>query len=340
MIQWWNEIQFDRPWVIWFLFIIPLLAIGIYLFGGKGRPKLQLSSFRYLKGNKKPARLFWRNTLHLLRFGALAVLLLAIARPQSRMEWKRKTGQGIDIILCMDISESMEASDLGGLFDTRIAVAKKQASNFISQRPDDRIGLVVFSGETFAPCPLTTDHDALKVLVENVHTGELTSGTHIGMGLAKSVERLRDSKAKSKVIVLLTDGENNGGSITPIDAGRLAKTFNIRVYTIGLGATSGQVLSPTTQNPDGSYVQQYQDVNIDESTLIEIAAMNGGKYFRAGDGQKLEEVYKEINRLEKSDYDKKDKEQRKEEYMPFILFALALLIAEFVLRYTVFDTVT
>jgi Ca-activated chloride channel family protein len=221
-----------------------------------------------------------------------------------------------------------------------LGAAKKEAIHFINDRPDDRIGVVIFSGETFTLCPLTTDHEALNALITNISTGELDMGTAIGMGLAKAVERLKMSTSKSKVVILLTDGENNWGTIAPLDAGRLAKTFGVRVYTIGLSTTAGQVLTPTMQNPDGSYVQQYQDVDIDEKTLKEIADMTGGKYFRAGDTRKLEAIYSEINKLEKSEFDKKGTEERQDEFLPFLCIALVLILLEFILRYTVFDSVT
>lgn len=242
-------------------------------------------------------------------------------------------------MLVIDISESMDARDFR---PNRMEAAKYEASRFVEERPDDRIGVVVFSGEAFTVCPLTSDHEALKVLIANINfnQGEYKVGTAIGMGLAKGVERIKDSKAKSKVIVLITDGENNTGSIQPIDAARIAKTFEVRVYTIGMGAAQGKVLSPTIKNPDGSYVMQYQDLDIDEGTLSQIADLTGGKYFRASDDKNLERVYSDINQLEKSEFDKKGTEERKEEYLPFLLAALFFLLLEVSLRYTTFDSLT
>lgn len=344
MIEWWGNIIFADSWALWLLLIVPLLAVSMYLFAGKGRPVLRLSSFRYLQGIPVPARVKWKTVLYLIRLLALIVLVMTFARPQSRAEWKRKHGKGIDIMICLDISSSMNATDLDpmDMSKTRLDIAKKAAVNFVNRRPDDRIGLVIFCAETFSPCPLTTDHRALNAIIENANNDNdaLTDGTHIGMGLAKSVERISQSKAKSKVIILLTDGKNGGGMITPIDAGKLAKTYNIRVYTIGLGTAEGMALTPYMQNPDGSYAKQYANVDIDEGELIKIAEMNGGKYFRATDSKRLEQIYTEISKLETSEYDKKDKEQRKEEFLPFILVAIALLSLEFTLRYTVFDSVT
>jgi Ca-activated chloride channel homolog len=338
MMNWWNNVVFAEQWVLWFLFILPLVAAGIFFFSEKGKPVLTLSSFRYLAGAKTPARVKWRIILPILRLACLAVLIMAFARPQSRGEWKREHGKGIDIVICLDVSPSMEAGDF---YPTRLERAKLEAANFVDKRPDDRIGIVVFGGESFTLCPLTYDHRTLKTLLMTVSTNILDAGgTAIGMGLAKSVERLKESKAKSKVVVLLTDGENNQGMIQPYDAARLAATYKIKTYTIGMGATEGKVLTPTARNPDGSYVQQYQPVTVADSSLLEMAQITGGKYFRANDGAKLEEIYKEIDKLEKTEFDKKGKQEHKEEYLPFLFLAVFLLGLEFVLRYTVFDTLT
>ncbi|MDQ3110563.1 MAG: VWA domain-containing protein [Bacteroidota bacterium] len=339
MIAWWQNIVFEWKWVLWFLSAVPPLAILMYYLGGRGRPALSLSSLQYLKGTTTPPIVKWRTVLYLFRFFTIVLLIVALARPQSRTTFKEKHGEGIDIMLVIDVSPSMDASDFR---PTRMEAAKLQAGKFVEERPDDRIGVVIFSGEAFTVCPLTSDHNALKILISNIasNKGEFDMGTAIGMGLAKGVDRLKESKAKSKIVVLITDGENNKGTIQPLDAGRIAKTFNVRVYTIGMGATQGKVLTPTLTNPDGSYVQQYQDVDIDEGTLINIANTTGGKYFRASDDKNLERIYSEINQLEKSDYDKKGDEQRQEEFLPFLLLALFFVVLEFILRYTTFDSLT
>jgi Ca-activated chloride channel family protein len=336
-MNWWDSLIFADKWVLWFLPAIPVLGALIYFFGGKGRPVLRLSSFGFLKGIPVPSKVKWRILLPVLRLLALVLLITAFARPQSRDAVKHEHGEGIDIMLSIDISPSMDATDLD---PSRIGAARIEATHFIDSRPDDRIGVVIFSGETFTLCPLTSDHEALKSMIMTISTGDLDMGTAIGMGLAKAVERIKMSTAKSKVVILLTDGENNCGTIAPLDAGRLAKTFGVRVYTIGLSTTAGQVLTPTMQNPDGSYVQQYQPVDIDESTLQQIATMTGGKYFRAGDTRKLEMIYSEIDKLEKSEFDKKGIEQRQEEFLPFLVVALLLILLEFTLRYTTFDSLT
>jgi Ca-activated chloride channel family protein len=340
MISWWQNIIFEWGWVLWFLPAIPPFAILIYYMGGRGRPALSLSAFSYLKGVATPRIVKWRTVLYLLRFFAAILLVIALARPQSRSEFKKRHGEGIDIMLVIDISGSMRAQDF---LPNRLEAAKRQAIRFVEDRKNDRIGVVVFSGEPFTICPLTTDHEALKILIANIaiNEGQYQYGTAIGMGLAKGIERLQNSTAKSKVAVLLTDGANSAGTIQPFDAARMAKTFSVRVYTIGMGSTEGKALSPSTSlNPDGTPRMEYLDVDIDEAMLIEIATHTGGKYFRAGDQKNLENIYSEINALETSEYDKNRIEERKEEFLPFLLLALFFIALEFTLRYTTFDSLT
>jgi Ca-activated chloride channel family protein len=340
MIGWFNSVSFAFPWALWGLVLIPIIAVFLFFFGGRGRPVMQISSLRFFSGLKTPTRVRLRPVLYVLRLGALAFLIIAFARPQSTLAWKKNHGNGIDIMLCMDVSTSMDGT-LGSDYSstTRIESAKAQAVKFVAQRTDDRIGMVVFSGEPYTLCPLTTDHEALSTLITATVTGFLDDGTAIGMGLAKAVERLEGSTGKSKVIILLTDGENNAGVISPEDAARLAKTYNIRTYIIGLGATGDQ-LTPTLQNPDGSYVMQYTATNIDEKQLMEMAETTGGKYFRASDDLQLQQVYEEINTMEKTEYDKDEAQARKEEFLPLIFWAALLFGIELILRYTLFDSVT
>lgn len=340
MMAWWHSVTFAYPWALWGLTLIPVIAVLLFFFGGRKRPVLQISSLRFFSGLKTPTRVRLRPLLYVLRLGALALLICTFARPQSTLAWRKNHGNGIDIMLCMDISTSMD----GGLADdysspTRIESAKTQAVRFVGQRPDDRIGMVVFSGEPYTLCPLTTDHEALASLISQTQTGFLDDGTAIGMGLAKAVERLEGSTGKSKVIVLLTDGENNAGTISPEDAARLAKTYGIRTYIIGLGS-NGNMLTPMMQNPDGSYVMQYAPTNIDEKQLMEMAETTGGKYFRATDDLQLQQVYDEINTMEKTEFDKDEAQARKEEFLPLIFWAALLFGIEIVLRYTLFDSVT
>lgn len=337
MIGWWNTVSFAYPWALWGLVLIPIMAVLLFFFGGRGRPVMQISSLKFFSGLKTPTRVRLRPVLYVLRLAILGLLICAFARPQSKLAWRKNHGNGIDIMMCMDVSTSMNATDF---LPSRMESAKTQAAKFVSSRPDDRIGMVIFSGEPYTLCPLTTDHEALASLILNTGPGFLDDGTAIGMGLAKAVERLELSEAKSRVVVLMTDGENNAGVISPEDAARLAKTFNIRVYIIGLGASEGNVLQPTMQNPDGSYVSAYAPVNIDEEQLMEMAATTGGKYFRASDDLQLQQIYDEINTMEKTEFDKDEAQARKEEFLPLILFAAFLFGIELILRYTLFDSVT
>lgn len=337
MISWWHNVVFAAQWAFWLLLLIPLLAVLIWWKAGRGRPALQISSIKFFSGVKTPARVKWRPVLYVLRLAAIAFLLISIARPQSTLAWKKTHGNGIDIMMCIDVSPSMEASDFQ---PTRLEAAKEQAKRFVENRPDDRIGIVEFSGEPFTLCPLTTDHKALKNLITTINSGMLIEGTAIGMGLSKSVERLHDSQAKSKVVILLTDGENNAGNISPEDAARLAKTYGIKVYIIGLGASEGNVLQPNAVNPDGSYSMAFQPVNIDEELLIKMAEVTGGKYFRATGNMQLQKIYDDINNLEKTEFDKNQAMQRKEEYLPLLLWAFFFLACELILRYTIFDSIT
>lgn len=337
MIGWWNNITFAYPWALWGLLLIPVMSVLLYFFGGRGRPVMQISSLRFFSGLKTPARVRLRPVLYVLRMAALALLICAFARPQSKLAWRKNHGNGIDIMLCMDVSTSMNAVDF---LPSRMEAAKTQAAKFVSVRPDDRIGMVVFSGEPYTLCPLTTDHEALSNLILQTGPGFLDDGTAIGMGLAKAVERLELSEAKSRIVVLMTDGENNAGVISPEDAARLAKTYNIKVYIIGLGATEGDVLQPTMQNPDGSYVSTYTPVNIDEKQLMEMAGTTGGKYFRASDDIQLEQIYTEINTMEKTEFDKDEAQARQEEFLPLMFWIAFLFGIEVLLRYTLFDSVT
>lgn len=337
MISWWHNVTFAYSWALWGLLIIPFIAVLLYFFGGRNRPALHISTVRFFGGLKTPLRVRLRPVLYVIRLLALGLLICAFARPQSRLAWKKNHGNGIDIMLCMDVSTSMNAFDFT---PTRLEAAKVQANRFIGTRPDDRIGVVVFSGEPYTLCPLTTDHQALQSLVTTISSGQLDDGTAIGMGLAKAVERLEGSTAKSKVVILLTDGENNAGDVSPEDAARLAKTFDIRVYIIGLGASEGSVLQPTMQNPDGSYVSAYAPVNIDEKQLMEMAETTGGKYFRASDNVRLTQIYDEINKMEKTEFDKDEAQARQEEFLPLLLLAAFFIGIELLLRYTVFDTLT
>jgi len=276
----------------------------------------------------KTVRLYLRHLPMLLKIIASIFLIIAIARPQSSTNWEESTSEGIDIILSMDISGSMLAEDLK---PNRLEASKNVAMNFISKRVNDRVGLVIFSGESFTQCPLTTDHTVLINLFKDVKSGMVEDGTAIGMGLATAVNRLKDSNAKSKIIILLTDGVNNKGVIAPFTAAEIAKEFGIRVYTIGVG-TEGFAPYPF-QTPFGV---QYQDVEvkIDENTLQDIASVTDGKYFRATNNNKLKEIYKDIDKLEKSKIEVTEFHKRSEEFTDYAFISLFCLVLSFFLKTT------
>ena len=239
-------------------------------------------------------------------------------------------GEGVDIVLCIDVSGSMTAQDLT---PNRLEAEKKVAINFVNKRQTDRIAVVIFSGESFTQCPLTTDHAVLISAIENIRNGLLEDGTAIGSGLGTSVDRLRESKSKSKVVILLTDGENNGGLIDPETAKEIAKAFKVKVYTIGVG-TDGY--APMPVNTAMGIVMQQGKVSIDEKLLKEIATETGGKYFRAKDNEGLNGIYAEINQLEKSKVEITSRTKYTEKFFPFVVAALALLFLEMFLKFTVF----
>lgn len=265
-----------------------------------------------------------------LRLLSLALFITALARPQTRNGEQRKEGEGVDIVLCIDVSGSMNAEDLT---PNRLEAAKQVAANFVDNRPTDRIGLVVFSGESFTQCPITADHAVVKAQILNIRSGFLQDGTAIGTGLATSVERLKSSKSKSKVVILLTDGENNGGLIDPQTAKEIAKSLKVKVYTIGVG-TDG--FAPMLEATSLGTVRSNEKVNIDEKLLTEIAVETGGRYFRAKDNGGLKNIYSEIDKLEKSKVEVSTYTNYTERFVPFVIAALALLLLELLLKFTTF----
>ena len=329
IFDYFNNITFGQP-----LFFSLFAFVAIIIF------------WKILKGKKQTAAMgvsttiglskirSWRNTFQnfpfILRLLALSCIIIALARPQTRLDEQRSEGEGVDIVLCIDVSGSMTAQDF---IPNRMEAAKKVAENFIDNRPTDRIGIVIFSGESFTQCPLTTDHYVLKSQVEQIRNGLLEDGTAIGSGLATSVDRLRNSKSKSKVVILLTDGINNGGLIDPATAKEIAKTFKVKVYTIGVG-TDGY--APTPVSTPMGIVMQNEKVAIDEKLLTNIANETGGKYFRATDNKSLQDIYSEIDRLEKSKVEITSFHRYTEKFYPFIFAAMALLLLEIILRYTIF----
>lgn len=274
---------------------------------------------------------FFRHTPFVFRVLGLIALIIALARPQTRNDEQILTGQGIDIILCMDVSGSMLAQDF---LPNRLEAMKQVAADFVEKRPTDRIGLVVFAGESFTVCPITTDRTMLKTHIVNAQSSFLADGTAIGDGLATSVERLRGSKAKSRVVILLTDGENQGGLIDPLTAKEIAKSDGVKVYTVGMG-TEGYASAPM-QNETGQVSLQPQKVNIDEPLLRQIAGETGGLYFRARDNSSLQNIYTEIDKLEKTKVDISVLKRYTEQFLPFAIAAAIFIFLELVLRYTIF----
>lgn len=332
-MSWLSGIEFKDPDVLWLLLLVPAMVAWYIWRLRKDRAQLRFSHTGHLHGIKVTLRQQMVHAPMVLRCLAMAVFIVALARPQSTSSWQDVTSEGIDIVISMDISGSMLAEDFK---PNRLEASKKVAMDFIGQRPNDRIGLVVFAGESFTQCPLTTDHSVIQNLFKGVENGMLEDGTAIGMGLANGVKRLKDSEAISKVVILLTDGENNAGSIAPLTAAEIAKEFGVRVYTIGVG-THGTAPFPMT-NMFGQRVYQDVEVRINEDLLTQVAEMTGGRYFRATDNESLKKVYEEIDQLEKSKIDVTEFRKRKEEFLPLALLGLLLFGLELLLRNTLLRT--
>ncbi len=315
---------FNNPHILWLLLLLlPMVAYYIYrtLQGGAS---ITISSVEGFRRAPRTFRYWLRHVPFLLRIAAIASVIAALARPQSIEEQNTTTSEGIDIVLAVDVSGSMLARDFK---PDRITAAKEVAGSFIADRYGDRIGLVVFAGEAFTQSPLTTDQATLQTLLSRVRSGVIDDGTAIGLGLATGINRLRESEAKSKVIILLTDGVNNAGQITPLTAADIAAEQHIKVYTIGVG-TRGEAPYPAI-DMFGNQTFVKQKVDIDEKTLREIASRTGGRYFRATDKDSLARIYEEINQLEKSRVEVFSSTIYHEEYLRWVIYALALLLLEF-----------
>lgn len=335
MLNYYNDIQFAEKQWFWLFAITPML-LAWYLFKLKTyEGEINYSSFNLFTGIKSSLKAKFRHVLFLLRLVALSFLILAIARPQSRSSWKDVKTEGIDIVVSLDVSLSMLAKDFK---PNRLEVAKEVLGDFIDARPNDKIGLVVFSGEAFTQCPLTTDHKIIKNMFGDIKAGMLDQGTAIGLGLADGVARVKDSKAKSKVVILISDGVSNVGEIAPLTAADIAKTFGVRVYCIGVGS-KGKALQPVALYPNGEMEYDYVDVDIDDATMTQISKMTGGKYFRATDRESLEKTYKEIDLLEKTIISEKNFSNKSEHFLPFALAAAICLLLEFLLKRFVFKAI-
>ena len=328
LYNWLQHIQFAWPWSFTLLALLPLMVW--YYLSKSPSASISLSSNNFFKYGSN-----WRSTLKhslfVLRLLSVLALIFAMARPQSRYDEELKSGEGIDIVLCMDVSGSMMAQDL---LPNRLEAAKQVAADFVQQRPTDRIGVVIFSGESFTLVPLTTDKNMLKSQISDIQNGMLEDGTAIGDGLGISIARLKASTSKTRIVILLTDGEDQGGRISPAEARLMAKSYGIRVYTIGVG-TEGFAPFPV-QLASGRVTTQMQKVNIDEKLLRAIASETGGLYFRARDNESLQQIYGEIDKLERSRIEFTTIHHATEKFHPFLIAAAVLLLLELVLRYTVF----
>ncbi|GAB2835905.1 vWA domain-containing protein [Ferruginibacter profundus] len=328
LFDYFNDITFGQPWFFVLFALLPILMVWYALKNNTQQGAIIISDAS-AKGLSS-----WKNSLRhlpfILRLLALSCIIVALAKPQTRYELQQAEGEGVDIVLCIDVSGSMTAQDFQ---PNRLEAAKAVAADFVNKRSTDRIGVVIFAGESFTQCPITTDHNVLLAAIENIHNGLLEDGTAIGSGLGTSVDRLRTSKSKSKVIILLTDGENNGGLIDPKTAKEIAKTFGIKVYTIGVG-TEGYAPQPVN-TPLGVQMQNTK-VTIDEKLLNEIASETGGKYFRAKDNESLSKIYDDINGLEKSKVEISTLTRYTDKFFPFVMAALALLLLEVLFRFTIF----
>lgn len=323
--------KFANPEYLW---AIPIIAVIMLLWWFFNRKKeyvsIKMSSLQAFK-SKNSFRGKLKLLLPIFRLLGLTALIIAIARPQTTDSEEKVKTHGIDIVLALDVSASMLAKDFK---PNRLEAAKKVASDFIDARPNDRIGLVIFSGESFTQVPVTTDHLIVKKQLNKIKYGFLSQGTAIGMGIATGVNRLKDSKAKSKIIVLMTDGENNAGIIDPMLATETANSFDVKIYTIGIGS-KGQALMPVEMKPNGQFQYGYQKTNIDEKLLKEVAKVTSGKYFRATSNSSLKEIYDEIDKLEKTEIITSQTIRKTEKFYPFAFFALFILMLEMFFRYFV-----
>ena len=328
-------IYFANPNYLWLLLIIPIMVVWNILIWKKQKPILKMPSLLNFKtGSSFLTKLY--PLLYVFRLLAIGLIILSIARPQTvDVSTRTKTNKGIDIVMAIDVSSSMLAQDLK---PNRLVALKRVAGEFIEDRRSDRIGLVVYAGESYTKTPITSDKSIVKSSLGEINfQGLIEDGTAIGMGLATSVNRLKDSKAKSKIIILLTDGVNNSGFIDPKIATELAVEFGIKTYTIGLGS-NGTALAPVGILPNGKFKYGLTKVEIDEVLLKEISQKTGGIYFRATDNQKLEEIYDEINKLEKTEIEEFKYYNYEEKYRSLIVLALALIVFEWILRSTVFKS--
>ena len=329
-----GNLEFAYPAFFYLLVLLPLMIAWYLWRGRKNTAALKISGFENLDERISSSSVWLRHLLFVIRMLVVALIIIVLARPQSSNQWEQVTTEGIDIVMCMDISGSMRAMDFK---PNRLEASKNVGIEFVNARQNDRFGLVVFAGEAFTQCPMTTDRAVVANFLKEIDFGVIEDGTAIGMGLATAVNRVKESKASSKVIILLTDGVNNRGDVGPVTAAEIAASFGIRVYTIGVG-TQGNAPIPV-QDMFGRMVTRNMPVEIDEEVLQKIAKTTDGTYFRATDNNKLREIYQQIDQMEKTRMDVKQFSRKKEEYFPFLLAALILLLSEVLLRYTLLRTI-
>lgn len=326
-------IEFINKYWFWLLLLLPLTILW-YI--SKRNQQTAVLRIPTLEGFKRTSSWLpkFRHILFVLRLLSVTLIITALARPQTvEVSTKIRTTRGIDIVMAIDVSTSMLAKDLS---PDRLEALKNVAADFIEKRPSDRIGLVLYAGESYTKTPITSDKSiVLSSLRDIKHDNNIVNGTAIGLGLATAVNRLKDSKAKSKIIILLTDGVNNGGFISPLTASDIAAEYGIKTYTVGLG-TNGMALSPVAYSPNGGFQYRHIQVEIDENLLKDIANATGGRYFRATDNKKLQEIYEEINKLEKTEIEEFRYSSYEDKYRPLVLIAIMLLVLEFILRNTIF----
>ncbi len=327
----WNNLELTNPEFLWLLLLIPLLAVWYFLVRKKDTARLKMADTKGFVEQSILSKL--KPLLYILRLFAIIALIIAMARPRNvEVSKKTKTTRGIDIVMAIDVSASMLAKDLK---PNRLEALKNVATKFVNKRPNDRIGIVVYAGESFTQTPITSDKRIVINTIRKLRWGDLEGGTAIGMGLGSAVNRLKDSKAKSKVIILLTDGVNNSGFVDPKTASELAKELKIKVYTIGLG-TNGTALFPYAKDTSGKLMFRNAPVEIDETLLKFIAKQTDGKYFRATDNKKLASIYDEINKLEKTEVEEFKYYNYQEKYHSLVLLAGFLVLLEMLLRFTIF----
>ncbi|MDA0758025.1 MAG: VWA domain-containing protein [Bacteroidetes bacterium] len=329
-----QEITFYNPELLWLLILLPLLIFVNIKISKKKSSNFKISSTRNLDFKSLKIKIY--PILDILRYLAITMLIIGLSRPQIvDVSTQTKTSMGIDIVIAVDVSSSMLAQDLS---PNRLDALKEVAKEFINDRTNDRIGLVVYAGESYTKTPVTSDKSIIiKSLEEIKFDGVIEDGTAIGMGLATAVNRLKDSKAKSKVIILLTDGVNNSGFIDPNTAANLASSYEIKTYTIGLGS-NGNALAPIAINPNGTFRFGLTKVEIDEELLKSIAKKTGGLYFRATDNKRLKDIYEEINKLEKTEVEEFKYTNATEKYRFFVLISFVLVFMEWILRSTLFKS--